>query len=97
MKRWHSTLAGTAVVLALFTACGSETMISGIGNSGNRIGATGLLEELAEELARNEQTPQVSDDELAQAFAAIRDRALEGDPTSAFLLLRVAAHQRETD
>ena len=39
----------------------------------------------------------VSDEELAQAYAAIRTRALEGEPEAALVLLRVAAYQRSED
>ncbi|HXK24779.1 MAG TPA: hypothetical protein VMS55_19060 [Myxococcota bacterium] len=74
--------------------CGADTLVTGIGNGGNVIGAD-VLDRVAHELARQPAIPLVGDDELRVAFAAIRDRARSGDPDAALVLLRVAAIQRE--
>jgi hypothetical protein len=82
--------------LALAVAgCGGETVVTGFGNSGNVIG-TQVDDRLAKELAEAPAIPAVSDDDLRAAFSAIRDRAFQGDAGSALILLRVAAHQRES-
>ena len=76
-------------------ACGGE--IVGIGNSGNRIGAGGLLEEVAEALAENPGTPRVTDEMLVEIFSAILGRASRGDPEAARIVLQVAEQQRAED
>ena len=43
----------------------------------------------ADEFARFEATPAVADDELLQAFRAVRRRALEGELEAALVLLKV--------
>jgi hypothetical protein len=86
---------GIVLVLAALLGCGGETVISGIGNSGNWVGEGGVLERVADELAELESVPKVADAELLAAFSAIRERARAGDPDATLVLLRVAAHQRE--
>ena len=77
-------------------ACGGE--IVGIGNSGNRIAAGGLLEEVAEALAENHPgTPRVTDEMLVEIFSAILGRASRGDPEAARIVLQVAEQQRAED
>ncbi len=76
-------------------ACGGE--IVGIGNSGNRIAAGGLLEEVAEALAENPGTPRVTDEMLVEIFSAILGRASRGDPEAARIILQVAEEQRAED
>jgi hypothetical protein len=73
---------------------GGETVVSGIGNSGNVIG-TNVSDQLAEELAQSPAIPPVSDDDLLAAWNAIRDKARSGDPDATLVVLRVAAEQRE--
>jgi hypothetical protein len=87
-------LAWIAALLLAVAGCGGETVVSGVGNSGNVIGAN-VTDRLAHELAEAPAIPAVSDDDLRAAFAAIRARAVEGDAEAALVLLRVAAHQRE--
>ena len=89
---------GALACLGIFgCAGGGETVISGLGNSSNVIGSASLLELVAKELAIQQSTPTVSDEELGQAYAAIRTRALDGEPEAALVLLRVAAYQRSED
>ena len=91
---WRSTLV-VGVLSASVAACGGE--IVGIGNSGNRIAAAGLLEDVAFALAENPGTPQVTDEALAEIFRAILGRATSGDPEAALILLHVAKQQRGDD
>lgn len=87
--RRFGVLAALSLALA---SCGGE--IVGIGNSSNVIAAD-VLDRVAQELAGAPAIPAVSDEDLRAAFAAIRERALGGDPEAALVLLRVAAYQRE--
>ena len=73
--------------------CGGEVV--GIGNSGNRIGAVGVLEEVAVLLAESPATPMVSDALVEEVFEAIAERATEGDTNAALVLLSVGQLQRE--
>ena len=66
---------------ACVAACGGE--IVGLGNTGNRIVVGDALEEVAELLAENPETPQVTDQMLGEVFSAILGRATEGDPAAA--------------
>jgi hypothetical protein len=87
-------LAALAALALAFAGCGGETVVSGVGNSGNVIGAA-VTDRLAHELAQAPAIPAVTDDDLRAAFSAIRERAVQGDAEAALVLLRVAAHQRE--
>ncbi len=89
------TLAGAC--LAGGCTGGGETVISGLGNSGNRFGTEVLWEALGHELATRDATPPVTDEELLQLYSAIKRRALEGELEPALVVLRVAEEQRESD
>jgi hypothetical protein len=89
---WH--WIGLGMLSASVAGCGGE--IVGIGNGGNRIGQ-GATEEVAEALAKHPGTPRVTDAELTRIFAAIFERATDGDPEAALIVLRVAEEQREAD
>lgn len=91
---WQRFLLVGALSSSL-AACGGE--IVGIGNSGNRIAAGGLLEEVAEALAENPGTPRVTDEMLVEIFSAILGRASRGDPEAARIVLQVAEQQRAED
>ncbi len=91
---WQRFLLVAALGSSL-AACGGE--IVGIGNSGNRIAAGGLLEEVAEALAENPGTPRVTDEMLVEIFSAILGRASRGDPEAARIVLQVAEQQRAED
>jgi len=87
-------LGGT---LAATLCCGlGDTIVTGIGNGGNRFYRSSVVDELAEQLASNEVVEPVTDEMLRQAFGAISGRAEEGDPEAALILFRVAAEQRKT-
>ena len=88
-------VAGCLGVIAGCTG-GGDTVISGIGNSGNRIG-TGTWAEAAEQFAAHASIPPVTDAEIERMFGAIRAKALEGDLDSALVLLTLAEQQREVE
>ena len=82
-----------AAILAL--GCGGgRTAVIGVGNSSNRIIEGGLLEEVADALAAIPGTPEVTDAVLAEVYGSILDRAKEGDPEAALVVLFVAEEQR---
>ncbi len=56
---------------------GSESVISGVGNGGNRIGTAALWESVADELAHHEATPTVTDEDVQRVFEVIRSHARE--------------------
>ena len=91
---WHSVIF-VGILSASLAACGGE--IVGIGNSGNRIVATDLLGQVAEALAENPETPQVTNATLARIYTAILGRATQGDPEAALIVLEVAREQRRED
>ena len=93
---------------SLFIACllvlqtvgcsgGGETAVIGFNNHGNTLGIAGLAEELADALADLEVTPSVSDEMIADVFAAILERARQGDAEAALIILMVAEEQREAE
>jgi hypothetical protein len=85
-----------AVSLAL--GCGGgRTAVIGLGNSGNRIIEGGLLEEVGDALAELPGTPLVTDAELGQIYGAILERAKEGNPEAALVVLFVAEEQRRDE
>ena len=98
--KWASWVLGGVFVgmcLASSGGCtgGGDTVISGLGNSDNVMGAAGIPALVAKELAGFEATPAISDEEIVASFAAIRARAMQGDTEAALVVLRVAAHQRK--
>jgi hypothetical protein len=89
--------AGLAVLGLLGCTGGGESVISGLGNSGNHIGTAALWQALAEELAEHGATPAVSDEDVRAVFDVIRRHALEGELDAALVLLRLAAEQGEAE
>ena len=73
----------------------SRVYIQGAGNSGNRITLEGLADELATQLAKRKDCPQITDDELIVIMQALRERALAGDPQAALVMFRLAEIQRQ--
>ena len=84
-----------AAVVGLLSACdfvgGADTLVRG---SNNFIGEDAGSAAVAVALAELEATPMVTDEEVAEIYAAIRARAMEGDLASAQVLLKLAAIQR---
>jgi hypothetical protein len=80
---------------ALMAGCGAgDAVFSGIGNSGNHL-YTNSVKALAEELARSEAVPQITDASLKRIFSTLSRRAEEGDVEAALVIFRVAASQRD--
>ena len=85
----------TVLLATLLAGCdfigGAETLVRG---SHNFVGEDGSAGSVAFALARLEGTPVVTDEELAEIYAVIREQALAGDLSSAQVLLQLAAIQR---
>ena len=86
MLAWAGLLAGCTG--------GADTVISGLGNSGNLVNAP-AHQQLAKELADHDGAPAVSTEDLRRAFLAIRDKALDGELDAALVLFQVASFQRD--
>ena len=95
--RTMRALASLGAAVGLGCTGGGESVISGMGNSGNHIGTAALWASLAEQLAEHEATPRVGDEDVQRVFAAVRQRALEGDVEAALVVLRLAEEQRDDD
>lgn len=84
-------------IAILVLGCGGgRTAVIGVGNSGNRIIEGGLLEEVADALAAIPGTPEVTDEVLVEVYGSILERAREGNPEAALVVLFVAEEQRRT-
>ena len=83
---------GIGIATLAATGCGGD--IVGVGNSGNRF-FNSELDELAESLARWPGVPEVTEQDLSRIFRAVLQRAREGDPQSARIILSLAEHQRQ--
>lgn len=92
---WASGAFAWMLALSVSACGGGKTAVVGLGNSDNRIVEGGTLEAVAEALAERTETPYVSDELLGRVFSAILERATEGDPEAALIVLRVAEEQRE--
>jgi len=95
--RRHGLRIATIALLGLSSlfGCGiGDTMITGLGNGGNRIYADPVLDEVVDVLAESASVPRVSDEMLQSGFDAIQRRASEGDAQSVLILYRVAERQR---
>ncbi len=85
-----------AVLAGAGCAGGGDTVVSGIGNSGNLINSP-LSEQVAQILVKSDRAPRISDEELRTVFGAIRQRALDGELDAAMVLFRVASLQHDSD
>jgi hypothetical protein len=95
-KTIRHRLASGVLALMVGAACagGGDTVVSGIGNSGNLINSP-LSEQVARILVKSNQAPRIGDEELRTVFGAIRQRALDGELEAAMVLFRVASLQHE--
>lgn len=82
-----------AMLAASVLACGGGDIV-GIGNSGNRF-FVDELDQLAENLHRWPDVPQVAERDLIRIYQALLQRAREGDPGAARIVLVLAELQRE--
>ena len=86
-----------AAAAALLVACGGgSNSFVGVGNSGNRIFAS-ELDQLAEQLHAAPGIPRVEERDLARIYQALVQRAREGDPAAARVVLGLAELQREAE
>jgi hypothetical protein len=94
-------LSLSAATLAFMTAAGmagsnvgddAEIRISGIGNSGN--GPFTSTHRLSRRAAELPGVPHVSDADIEQIVAAVRQKAQQGDVDAAMFVLDLAAVQR---
>jgi hypothetical protein len=87
--------AAAGLLAAALLACGGgDNSFVGLGNSGNRI-FNDDLDELAEQLHGWPGVPQVEDRDLARIYQALVQRAREGEPSAARVVLALAELQRE--
>lgn len=89
-RNWKRLAVAMLAVSVL--ACGGE--IAGIGNSGNHF-FVDELDQLADDLHRWPDVPQVADQDLVRIYQALVQRAREGDPQAARVVLVLAERQRE--
>jgi hypothetical protein len=94
MRRNPRWIATVVVTVALLACGGGETAFIGVGNSGNRV-FVDELDELAEDLHEWPGVPQVSERDLVRIYQALVQRAREGDPGAARVVLVLAELQRE--
>ena len=76
---------------------GGETVISGLGNSGNYIGKDDEIAMLANALASQTVVPRVSDEEIIKLYTNVQEKAREGDFKASVVILRLAAYQRQKE
>ena len=86
----------TAVYLYLMRQSGADSrvLIQGAGNSGNNIRMDTIVDDLANQLAQQTDLPEISPDEMTQIGHAVRQKAADGDPTAALVMLRLAKIQQ---
>ena len=80
----------TSVALVSCTG-GGETVISGLGNSGNFFGVDGEAEMLARVLATDPNIPEVNNEDLLKIYEVIREAALAGDIRSSVVIYKLAS------
>jgi len=86
---------GLGLAMLMATGCGGgKNSFVGIGNSGNRI-FEDELEQVAEQLHTWPGVPQVSEQDLGRIYQALVQRAREGNPQAARVVLALAELQRE--
>ena len=73
----------TCTLLLAGCAGGGETVVAGLGNSGNFFGGEQEEERLATLLARTDAVPEVKDQDLIEIYEVLKVKALEGDVSSA--------------
>jgi hypothetical protein len=95
----YALLFSISIGLLLTVGCtgGGETVISGLGNSGNYVGKDDEVAMLANALARQSVVPRVSDAEIIKLYTNVQEMALEGDFKASIVILRLAARQRDKE
>ena len=91
---WRTAI-GLGLAMLMATGCGGgKNSFVGVGNSGNRI-FEDELEQVAEQLHAWPGVPQVSEQDLGRIYQALVQRAREGNPQAARIVLALAELQRE--
>ena len=86
---------GLGLAILVATGCGGgKNSFVGVGNSGNRI-FEDELEQVAEQLHAWPGVPQVREQDLGRIYQALVQRAREGNPHAARIVLVLAELQRE--
>lgn len=82
--------------LVLVSGCefigGAETLVRG---ENNRVYIDPTIDDVADQLAGFETTPEVTDAELTAIYARIREQALAGDLRASLVVLNIAVSQRQ--
>jgi len=73
---------------------GGETVVSGIGNSGNFFGVDAEAEMLARSLSQDPNVPDVKDEDLLKIYNVVLAAALDGDIRSSVVIYKLASRQR---
>ncbi len=89
-------LIAVAILITL-AGCtgGGETVVSGIGNSGNFFGVDAEAEMLARALSQDPNVPDVKDEDLLKIYDVVLAAALDGDIRSSVVIYKLASRQRE--
>lgn len=89
------------IAVGIFTSAGctggGETVISGLGNSGNYIGKDDEIAMLANALAAQTIIPRVSDEEIIELYGNVQQKAKDGDIKASIVVLRLATYQRKKE
>ena len=91
---WGTLIGGISLAAARLLFGGDDGLIRGVGNSGNRIFADQLTDELADAIASHHGTPTITAEQLSDTFQTIVAHAQEGNLKAALVLFRIAEMQR---
>ena len=72
-----------------------DSLIRGIGNSGNHLHFNPILDKLPAAIAANASIPAITDELLVETFEAVLTRAREGDIEAAMIVFKVAEIQKQ--
>ena len=98
-RRWaRAVLARVSGFVPFACTGGGDTVISGVGNSGNHVGEIGLLERLARELAGLDDMSKVTDRGPLDAYAVVRApwRAIRRRPSFCWGSRGITATRKKT-
>ena len=74
---------------------GGESLIKGIGNSGNHFHFDPISNKLPALIAESKNAPTITDEQLAETFEAVLARARQGDLEAAIVVFKVAEIQQQ--
>ena len=93
---WGGLFGGVILGVMRLLFGKGDGLISGVGNSGNRIFLKPLSDELAAAIADHAESRVITDETLAKTVSAIIHNAEAGDPEAAFIVFRIAEMQRRS-